>query len=100
MEDLGYDMSCYKDEEPIGGANARQADGTYVNAEKRSIMEGGGNQPEWNQKQKEALEEADKARDTDQIDRSKPWNNCNKECHICTHVQCPSNPKNPKNRRD
>ena len=100
MEDLGYDMSFYKDEEPIGGANARQADGTYVNAEKRSIMEGGGNQPEWNQKQKEALEEADKARDTDQIDRSKPWNNCNKECHICTHVQCPSNPKNPKNRRD
>ena len=43
---------------------------------------------------------ANRSKDTDQIDRSKPWNNCNKECHICTHVQCPSNPKNPKNRRD
>ena len=95
MEDMGYDMSCYKDDEPIGGANARQADGTYVNAEKRAIMEGGGNQPEWNQKQAEALKETEetraKATEDPAIDRSKPWNNCNHECDICTHTHCPNN---------
>ena len=26
-----------------------------------------------------------------EIDRSKPWNNCNHECDICTHTHCPNN---------
>ena len=84
MEKMGYDMSAYKCEEEIGGANKRGPNGEYVNAEKRAIMDGMGNQPEWNQKQAEA------------IDRSQPWNNCNKECDICTHTHCPNNQRNKR----
>ena len=79
MEAMGYDMSAYRCDEEIGGANKRGPDGSYVNAEKRAILEGQGNQPEWNQKKAE------------EVDRSKPWNNCNKECDICTHTHCPNN---------
>ena len=77
MEEMGYDMSAYKEEEPIGGANARGPEGSHHDPAKEGIEAGSGLQPGWNREKQE--------------DTSKPWNNCNRECDICTHTHCPNN---------
>lgn len=67
MEDMGYDMSCYKDEEPIGGANARGPKGKINDPEKEGLQSGDGVQGKW----------------------TKLSTDCNKECDICAHTHCP-----------
>lgn len=47
MEALGYDMCAYKDDEPIGGANARGPEGKINDPEKEGLQAGGGVQGKW-----------------------------------------------------
>ncbi len=94
MEALGYDMSAYKEEnqEPIGGANARGPEGQIHDPAKAALEAGAGVAGKWEFSGNAGAE------CTLDVDPSKPWNNCNRECDICTHSHCPNNPRNPKNR--
>lgn len=108
MEDLGYDMSAYKDEEPIGGANARGPEGKINDPDKDGLKSGMGVQGKWKSngvdsevgacsnhiKAEKKIEKENSGKNIDNVDRSKPWNNCNKECNICTHTHCPNKKKN------
>ncbi len=47
MEALGYDMCAYKDDEPIGGANARGPEGKINDPGKEGLKAGEGVQGKW-----------------------------------------------------
>ena len=73
-EALGYDMSAYKEEEPIGGANKKNVNAEEaIDDEKTGIRSGEGVQGKWAGKQN--------------------MGDCNHDCRHCTRPHC-SNRKN------
>ncbi len=70
-EAMGYDMSAYKNPEPIGGANKNQ-DGSPIKAqdkEKDAIQQGEGLQGKW---------------------ATQDMGDCNHDCPHCTRAHCPN----------
>ncbi|MHC1723451.1 MAG: GlmL-related ornithine degradation protein [Aminipila sp.] len=69
-EALGYDMSAYKEEEPIGGANKKNMNNMEapVDNEKTGIRNGEGVQGKWAQ----------------------DMGDCNHDCRHCTRPHCPN----------
>jgi hypothetical protein len=70
-EAMGYDMSAYKNPEPIGGANKNQ-DGSPIKAqdkEKDAIQQGEGLQGKW---------------------AAQDMGDCNHDCPHCTRAHCPN----------
>ena len=72
MEALGYDMSAYKDEEPIGGAHKEGC--PIVDAEKAALQHGEGVQGKW------ATNNGSKQNMGD----------CTHDCRHCTRTHCPN----------
>lgn len=67
-EAMGYDMSAFKDEEPIGGAHERGEAVGRATVEKAELETGEGVQGKWMQ----------------------DMGSCNHECNLCTRTHCPS----------
>lgn len=73
-EAMGYDMSAYKNPEPIGGAN-KNPDGSPIKAqdkEKDAIQRGEGLQGKW---------------------AAQDMGDCNHDCPHCTRAHCPNRKK-------
>lgn len=72
-EALGYDMSAYKDEEPIGGAH-KLGGQVSVPDDKEALRNGGGVQGKW----------ANKTQDGQYM------GDCTHDCRHCTRTHCPN----------
>ncbi|WP_330548340.1 GlmL-related ornithine degradation protein [Aminipila luticellarii] len=72
-EALGYDMSAYKEEEPIGGANKRKnsAASDSVKDDKKGLRNGDGVQGKW-------------------AGQKQDMGDCNHDCRHCTRPHCPN----------
>ena len=71
-EALGYDMSAYKDEEPIGGAH--KAGGAAVTGEKAALQHGEGVQGKW----------------VTNSGTKQNMGDCTHDCRHCTRTHCPN----------
>jgi uncharacterized protein (TIGR01319 family) len=70
-EEMGYDMSAFKEEEPIGGANKRGPEGTAFDPEKEAIAAGEGLSGKWETK-------------------GQYMGDCTHDCKHCTRRNCPN----------
>ena len=72
MEKMGYDMSAYKEEEPIGGANAPGNEGA-MDPTKAGMAAGEGLQGKWAENKP-----------------GQDMGDCNHDCRHCTRPHCPN----------
>ncbi|WP_330672140.1 GlmL-related ornithine degradation protein [Aminicella lysinilytica] len=78
MEALGYDMTAYKAEEPIGGANSRGPAGASADPAKSGIEAGQGLQGKW-------------ATNSDsEGTKGQYMGDCTHDCPHCTRRNCPN----------
>lgn len=78
MEALGYDMTAYKAEEPIGGANSRGPAGAGADPAKSGIEAGQGLQGKW-------------ATNSDsEGTKGQYMGDCTHDCPHCTRRNCPN----------
>lgn len=78
MEALGYDMTAYKAEEPIGGANSRGPAGASADPAKAGIEAGQGLQGKW-------------ATNSDSDGTQGQYmGDCTHDCKHCTRRNCPN----------
>ena len=88
MEEMGYDMSAYRDDEPIGGANAR---GSRTEEQKNQNETAPNDMAaETCLTKKHAMGKTTPDMDSGEADSEARRPDCNRECNICAHKHCPS----------